>query len=135
MQLRTFMTLLGSAASWSGSAHAQQKPMPVVGLVDLRAPDALAGRLDAFRQGLKETGFVEGKNVAIAYRWAENQADRLPELVADLVRREAAVIATAGESGPIGGKGATGPDPLFFISTAGTTRRPMPPFPKMGAGS
>src|SRR3954447_11218800 len=115
MQRRTFMTLLGSAASWSGSAHAQQKPMPVVGLVDLRAPDALAGRLDAFRQGLKETGFVEGENVAIAYRWAENQADRLPELVADLVRREAAVIATAGDSVPMVVKAATATIPIVFI--------------------
>src|SRR4051812_50203272 len=121
MQRRTFMTLLGSAASWSGSAHAQQKPMPVVGLVDLRAPDALAGRLDAFRQGLKETGFVEGENVAIAYRWAENQADRLPELVADLVRREAAVIATAGGSVPMGGKGGAAAVPLFFFSAHDTS--------------
>ena len=115
MQRRTFIALLGSAASWPLSAHAQQKPMPVVGLVDLRAPDAVAGRLHAFRQGLKETGFVEGENVAIAYRWAENQADRLPELVADLVRREAAVIATAGDRVPIVVKAATTTIPIVFI--------------------
>src|SRR5206468_5574618 len=94
---------------------AEADAMPVVGLVDLRAPDALAGRLDAFRQGLKETGFVEGKNVALACRWAENQADRLPELVADLVRREAAVIATAGDSVPMVVKAATATIPIVFI--------------------
>src|SRR5438067_8141453 len=115
MERRTFLTLLGSAASWPLSAHAQQKAMRVVGLVDLRSPDVVAGRLDAFRLGLKDTGFVERENVAIAYRWAENQAARLPELVADLVRREAAVIVTAGDSVPMVVKAATTTIPIVFI--------------------
>ena len=115
MQRRTFITLLGSAASWPLSAHAQQKAMPVVGLLDLRSPDAIAGRLDAFRIGLKDTGFVEGENVVIAYRWPENQTARLPELVADLVRREAAVIATAGDSVAMVVKAATTTIPIVFI--------------------
>src|SRR4051794_3090697 len=115
MERRTFMTLLGSAASWPLSAHAQQKTMPVVGLLDLRSPDVVARRLDAFRLGLKDAGFVEGENVVMAYRWAENQVARLPELVADLVRREATVIVTAGDSVPIMVKAATTTIPTVFI--------------------
>ena len=115
MQRRTFMTWLGSAASWPLSVQAQQTAMPVIGLLDLRSPNASAGRLDAFRLGLKDTGFVEGENVVIAYRWAQNQAARVPELVADLVRREVAVIATAGDSVPMVVKAATTTIPIVFI--------------------
>jgi len=95
MRKREFMSLLAGAAAWPLAADAQQPAMPVIGFLEIRSPETITERLRAFRQGLKETGYVEGENIAIDYRWAE-QMERLPELAAQLVRRQVAVIVTAG---------------------------------------
>jgi putative ABC transport system substrate-binding protein len=112
---RAFITLLAGAAAWPLAAHAQQAAMPVVGFLDPRSADAVIERLRGFRQGLKDSGFVEGDNVTIVYRWAENQIDRLPESAAELVRRRVAVIATAGENVALVAKAATATIPIVFI--------------------
>jgi putative ABC transport system substrate-binding protein len=113
---REFTTLLGgAAAACSTMAHAQAV-IPTIGLLDPRSLEAVSSRLRGFRQGLQETGYIEGDNVRIVYRWAENQFDRLPELAEDLVRRQVAVIATSGSDHAVtAAKSATATIPIVSI--------------------
>ena len=124
---REFITLLGGvAAAWPLAARAQQATMPLIGFLGLSSPDAFSGRLAAFKNGLAEAGFSENRNVEVIYRWAHDEADRLPRLAADLVNRNVNVIATTG-----------GPAPAFHemseCDAPGSTRssrRPQPLIPR-----
>ena len=109
------MLLGGSAAVWPLGARAQQGTVPVVGYLDSRMPDSVTDRLRGLRQGLKDTGFVEGENLAIAYRFAQNQNDQLPELAADLVRRRVAAIVAASPLAAFAAKAATSTIPTVFL--------------------
>jgi putative tryptophan/tyrosine transport system substrate-binding protein len=114
MRRREFVTLVGGAAVMPFAAHAQQARMPVIGLLSSQSADTYGDSLRAFRQGLKEVGYIEGETVIIEYRWAENHLDRLPELATDLVRRRVDVIAALGSPASASAPKATNTIPIVF---------------------
>ena len=115
MRRREFIALLGGAAAWPLAARAQQATMPVIGFIGIDVPDSSAGRLSGFHEGLKETGFVEGRNVAIEYRWAAADYDRLPALAAEFVSRKVSIIFATALPTALAVKAATSTIPVVFV--------------------
>ena len=114
LKRRELITLLGGAAAWPIAARAQQPALPVIGYLNLVSPESDASRLTGLRRGLNQAGYVEGRNFVIKYRWAGNQADRLPALVADLVQLQVTVIVAAGLLPALAAKDATKSIPVVF---------------------
>src|SRR5262249_53406436 len=112
---RKFLATLGGAAAWPLAARAQQGTMPVVGVLSAEWPNLFSDRLRAFHDGLRETGYVEGRNLAIEYRWAEGRNDRLPALAAELVRRQVTVIVSTSTPAVLAARAATTTIPIVFF--------------------
>ena len=118
MQRRDFIKVVaGSAMTWPLAARAEQPAIPVIGYLDSRSPGAVENRLRGFHQGLKEAGYIEGENVTILYRWADDRTDRLPLLAAELVSRSVAAIVTAGSPSALAAKAATTTIPIIFVAS------------------
>jgi putative tryptophan/tyrosine transport system substrate-binding protein len=123
MKRREFFTLLGGATAWPLAAHAQQPAMPMIGFLHSQSRGLYTPMVAAFHEGLKESGYVEGQNVAVEYRWAENQADRLKPLASDLVRRAVAVIFAAGGANPaLAAKASSSTIPIVFANGSDPVR-------------
>ena len=119
---RDVIRLLGGAAAWPLAARAQQPVMPVIGFLDSRSSDGMASRLAAFRQGLREVGFIEGENVRVIYRWAEERVDRLPEMAGELAKQATVIVTTGGPPAAFAAKAATMTIPIVFLVGEDPTR-------------
>src|SRR3974390_1947898 len=117
MRRREFIKVIAGSAAWPLAARAQQPPMPVIGFLNSGLPQPFENYVAGFRAGLKESGYIEGHNLTIEFRWAEGHYDRLPEMAADLVRRKVAVVvATGGSPSAVAAKAATSTIPIVFTS-------------------